>query len=134
RVVGPADGPLAAVDRDLDARRDHHRKPSDSCHLSAPHPTKARTSPPTPRLTACLSVSRPPEVEMMAMPSPPSTRGRLSFFAYTRSPGLDTRLSPAIERSRDGPYLSAITRFLPTSASVMDHSAIYSSCWRISAM
>src|SRR5262245_55028714 len=29
-ALGPADGHLAAVDRDIDARRDHHRKPSDS--------------------------------------------------------------------------------------------------------
>ena len=54
---------------------------------------------------------------MIATPRPPSTRGRLSLRAYTRSPGLDTRLSPAIERSRVGPNLSEITRFLPTSAS-----------------
>jgi len=55
---------------------------------------------------------------MIAMPSPPSTRGRLSFFAYTRRPGLDTRLSPAMERYLAGPYFSVTTRFLPTSASV----------------
>src|ERR1039457_2796259 len=71
---------------------------------------------------------------MMAMPRPPSTRGRLSFFAYTRRPGLDTRLSPAIERSRVGPNLSETTRFLPTSASSTFHPAMYPCCWRISAM
>src|SRR5436189_1723614 len=81
------------------------------------HQTKARTSPPTPFLLACRSVSRPEDVERIATPSPPSTRGRLVDFAYTRRPGLDTRRRPAMLRSRLGPYLSCTTSDLPTRAS-----------------
>ena len=39
----------------------------------------------------------------MAMPSPPSTRGKLSFFAYTRKPGLDTRRFPGSRALLAGP-------------------------------
>ncbi|CNM77515.1 Uncharacterised protein [Mycobacterium tuberculosis] len=54
---------------------------------------------------------------MIATPRPPRTRGRLVDFAYTRSPGLDTRRKPAMLRSRLGPYLSWTTSDLPTRAS-----------------
>ncbi len=56
-------------------------------------------------------------MEMIATPRPPSTFGRLVDFAYTRRPGLEIRLMPAMERSRFGPNFSSRTRFLPTSAS-----------------
>src|SRR3954462_15129957 len=79
--------------------------------------TKARTSPPTPCRAARRSVSRPDDVEMIATPRPPRTRGRLVDFAYTRRPGLDTRRKPAMLRSRLGPYFSCTTRDLPTRAS-----------------
>jgi len=69
-----------------------------------------------PALWAARSVSRPVEVEMMAMPRPPRTRGRLSFLAYTRSPGLEMRRTPLMVRSRLGPYLSTMVRLEPTSA------------------
>src|SRR3954447_9392718 len=98
------------------------------------HQTKARTSPPTPFLLACRSVSRPEDVERIATPSPPRTRGRLVDLAYTRRPGLLIRRMPAIERSRFGPNLRFTVRVLPTSASATAHDAMYPSCWRISAM
>src|SRR6202000_630937 len=77
-----------------------------------PHHTYARTSPPTPCLAAWRSVSRPEEVEMIATPKPPSTRGKPVDLAYTRNPGLDTRRRPAMLRSRLGPYLSCTVRGL----------------------
>src|SRR5512143_2764874 len=66
--------------------------------LVLPHHTYARTSPPTPSRAAWRSVFRPDEVEMIATPRPPSTRGRLVDLAYTRRPGLDTRRRPAMLR------------------------------------
>ena len=70
----------------------------------------------------------------MAIPSPPSTRGRLVDLAYTRRPGLLTRRRPAMDRSRFGPYFSSIISFLPTSASSTLQPEMYPSCCRISAM
>src|SRR3954465_12555973 len=84
---------------------------------SPPHQTYARTSPPTPCRDAWRSVSSPEDVEMIATPRPPSTRGRLVDFAYTRRPGLDTRRRPAMLRSRLGPYLSSTTSDFPPRAS-----------------
>ena len=43
--------------------------------------TKAMTSPPMPRSAAWRLVTRPLEVDRMAMPSPPSTRGSRSLRA-----------------------------------------------------
>lgn len=71
---------------------------------------------------------------MIATPRPPSTRGRLVDFAYTRRPGLDTRRNPAMLRSRLGPYLSWITSDLPTRASSVRKSLMYPSFLRIYAM
>ena len=48
------------------------------------------------------------------MPSPPSTFGSAVLLAYTRSPGLDTRLMPAIERSRFGPNFRSMVSVEPT--------------------
>jgi hypothetical protein len=62
-------------------------------------------------LVACRSVSSPEDVEMIATPRPPRTFGKLVDFAYTRSPGLDTRRRPAMLRSRFGPYFSSTIRF-----------------------
>ena len=73
-------------------------------------------------------------MEMIATPRPPSTFGRLVDFAYTRRPGFEMRLMPAIERSRFGPNFSSRTRFLPTSASSTFQPVMKPSCWRISAM
>ena len=56
--------------------------------------TKANTSPPTPNLRASLSVTTPWFVDIIAVPSPPSTFGRFSWFAYIRSPGFDILLIP----------------------------------------
>jgi hypothetical protein len=64
-----------------------------------------------------LSVSRPWEVEMIAMPRPPSTLGSAFDFAYTRRPGLEIRRTPAMDRSRFCPYLRVIDKVLPTSPS-----------------
>src|SRR3712207_6855730 len=81
-----------------------------------PYTTLFRSSPPTPFLAACLSVRRPEDVDRIATPRPPSTLGRLVDLAYTRRPGLDTRRTPASERSRFGPYFSSIVRVWPTGA------------------
>ena len=56
----------------------------------------AMTSPPTPSFLASLSVITPLFVEMIAVPSPPRTFGRLSVSAYTRRPGLEIFLIPEI--------------------------------------
>ena len=37
--------------------------------------------------------------------------------AYTRRPGLETRLMPAMDRSRFGPYFRVSVRVWPTRAS-----------------
>src|SRR6188768_2389170 len=71
---------------------------------------------------------------MIATPRPPSTFGRLVDLAYTRRPGLDTRRTPAMERSRLGPYLRLTVSVLPTSASSTVQPAMYPSASRISAM
>src|SRR5690349_13643070 len=71
---------------------------------------------------------------MIATPRPPSTFGRLVDLAYTRRPGLDTRRTPAMERSRLGPYLRLMVSVLPTSASSTVQPAMYPSASRISAM
>src|SRR6476619_5356818 len=71
---------------------------------------------------------------MIATPRPPSTFGRLVDLAYTRRPGLDTRRTPAMERSRLGPYLRLMVSVLPTSASSTAQPAMYPSASRISAM
>ena len=70
-------------DGDIDAGRDRNRLTSDSRHgfSVSSYQTKARTSPPTLRLRACLSVSSPWDVEMIATPRPPSTRGSPSDLA-----------------------------------------------------
>src|SRR3712207_5678383 len=44
------------------------------------------------------------------------------------------RRTPAIVRSRFGPYFSSTTRLRPFSPSSTDQLAMYPSCWRISAM
>src|SRR5699024_5688073 len=70
----------------------------------------------------------------MAMPSPPRTFGRFVDFAYTRSPGFDTRRRPAIERSRLGPNLRSRSSVLPTWASSTLQSVMYPSVLRIAAL
>jgi len=47
----------------------------------------------------------------------PSTLGNEVDLAYTRNPGLDTRRSPAMLRSRFGPNFSSTTSDFPTCAS-----------------
>src|SRR3954453_10656322 len=71
---------------------------------------------------------------MIATPRPPRTFGRLVDLAYTRRPGLDTRRTPAMERSRLGPRLRLTVSVLPTSASSTVKPAMYPSASRISAM
>ena len=70
---------------------------------------KQSTSPPTFAAFACLSVMIPLEVETIAVPSPPSTLGMFAAPAYVRSPGLETRLSPAMTGAPFAPYFSPIT-------------------------
>src|SRR4029450_2399495 len=87
-----------------------------------------------PALWAARSVSRPDEVEMMAMPRPPRTRGRPSFFAYTRRPGLQMWRTPLMVRSRLGPYLRTMVSWEPTSALATVKSQMEPSCLRTLAI
>ena len=50
--------------------------------------TNAITSPPTPRSAAWRFVMTPTEVDMMAVPSPPRTRGRRSLPRVDAAAGL----------------------------------------------
>jgi hypothetical protein len=82
------------------------------------------------------SVMTPCDVEMMAMPRPPRTRGSSSFFAYTRRPGLLMRRIPVIVRSLRGPYFSVISSsscgFASMTAVVNDVTLSPSECLAIS--
>ena len=49
--------------------------------MSRPYQMKQMTSPPRPSFCASALVTRPFDVEMIAVPSPPSTLGRVSFLA-----------------------------------------------------
>src|ERR1700738_1015019 len=93
--------------------------------LVLPHHTYARNSMPTPCRAAWRSVSRPDEVEMIATPTPPSTRGRVVVLGDTRRPALEIRRRPAMLRSRLGPYFSCTTSALPTRASSGWVSGVY---------
>src|SRR4029453_111110 len=73
----PVDHDAAGVDRDVHAGRHGNWLSSDAAHYQ----TKAMTSPPTPRSAAVRSVTRPLEVDRIAVPIPPSTRGRRSLRA-----------------------------------------------------
>lgn len=55
-------------------------------------------------------------------------------FAYTRSPGFDTRLMPRMERSRSGPNLRLSVSVWPTRASATSQPAMKPSDLRMSAM
>src|SRR5262249_16091764 len=78
---------LAARAVHLDAaRRDRHHHPGGQLDRSAANPrhgyqTKAITSPPTPRSAAWRLVMMPVDVDRIAVPRPPSTRGRRSLRA-----------------------------------------------------
>ena len=65
---------------------------------------------------------------------PPSTRGRRSFRAYTRRPGLETRLMPVITRSRPFPYFSSTTSVSKLSPFTMEKSRMYPSSLRMRAI
>src|SRR5262245_29993699 len=92
------------------------------------------TSPPTPILRACRSVRTPWDVDRIAIPRPPSTRGTSALDLYTRRPGLEMRRMPEIVRSRFGPYLSwmVMARSLPSPST--DEPVMYPSVTRISAI
>src|SRR5215218_7658051 len=66
---------VVAVERHVDAARDHDWLLADSRHRVLRYQTWHRTSPPTRRWRASRSVMSPWLVERMAMPMPPSTRG-----------------------------------------------------------
>src|SRR3989442_12640674 len=74
------------------ARSDRSSRQSRS---SLGYQTYARTSPPRPLRCASRPVMSPDEVETMATPRPPSTRGISLFRAYTRRPGFEMRRRPA---------------------------------------
>src|SRR6187551_1019682 len=106
---------------DGDAARDLDGLSADPGHR---YQTNASTSPPTPRSAAWRVVITPIEVDRIAVPSPPRTRGRRSFLAYTRRPGLETRFRSVITRSRFLPNLSSITSELTGSASTTEKALI----------
>src|SRR6266511_4158966 len=108
-AAGAGHGHARAVDHHVDAPGDLDWLPPDPAHrLPHTYQTYALTSPPSPAREASRSVIRPRDVDTMAMPRPPMTRGSPSRFAYTRRPGLDTRLRPVMVRSRPLPYFSVI--------------------------
>ena len=78
---------------------------SDSAHSRIFHQTKQMTSPPMPSRSAVTCCPpRPLDVDMIAVPMPPRTRGRRSL-RRTRRPGLETRLRSVMMRSRLGAVL-----------------------------
>src|SRR6266487_865339 len=93
-------------ERDENAGRELDGLAADSRHR---YQTKAITSPPTPRSAAWRPVMTPLEVDMIAVPRPPRTRGSRSFCAYTRRPGLDTRFTSVMTRRRSFANLSSTT-------------------------
>ena len=58
---------------------------------------------------------------MIAVPSPPSTLGNVSFLAYTRRPGLETRLIPEMTRSLFFPYFSSTMMILPFAPTLVPY-------------
>src|SRR5665647_129442 len=88
--------------------------------MCRPHQMKQITSPPRPSLRASALVTSPRDVEMIAVPSPPSTLGNDSFLAYTRRPGLETRLMPEMTRSLFLPYLSSTWMTSPCSTFIRE--------------
>ena len=64
-----------------------------------PYQTKARTSPPTFSLRACLSVITPFEVEMMAMPRPFMTFGHILTVGVDAKAGLGNAAQPGDNRA-----------------------------------
>ena len=90
-------GNNVAVNLDFNAGRNGNRHSTNTRHcLYLPYHTNARTSPPTFSSRAFLSVMTPLDVETMATPRPRSTFGSSCAPAYTRRPGLETRLMPVI--------------------------------------
>src|SRR3990172_6581162 len=83
-----------------DTLYDFNRFTSYTRHVSSPlrsigyYQIYARTSPPTFCLRACESVMTPFDVETMATPMPPITRGRASIPRYCLIPGRLTRRRP----------------------------------------
>src|SRR6266508_4018724 len=133
RALRALDDHVAALDGHVDAGRDGDGLLADAGH--GRYQTWQRTSPPTLRSRASRSVMRPWLVDRMAMPMPPSTRGTLSAFVYTRRPGLDTRRNPEIVRLRSGVYFIAIRRRgrgYEESSSTLEPE-MYPSCSRIFA-
>ena len=53
------------------------------------------------------------KVEMIVVPMPPCTRGRLPEPAYRRWPGRDTRRRPEMAERRSSVYLSWMRRRVP---------------------
>ena len=68
----------------------------------------ANTSPPIPASLASLSVFRPCDVEIIAVPKPFNTFGNSSLFAYTLNPGLLILFIPSITLVPFSSYLRVI--------------------------
>src|SRR6266404_3212230 len=102
----PIQFPLRTFDRDgtigadvyLYLRRKCNCLISDSRHTT--YQTYASSSPPTFCFFASRPDSTPREVERIAMPIPPRTRGISCAPTYRRRPGRLTRLSPVIALER----------------------------------
>src|SRR3990167_8760279 len=92
---------LLALDAELVSRgfnfytlRNDDRQLSNSRHIN--YQTLHKSSPPTFSVLALRSVMSPFEVDKIAIPSPPSTRGTRFDVTYWRRPGFDTRTTDSI--------------------------------------
>src|SRR5207247_8073138 len=104
-ACGAFDAHRAVAEVDVDAARNGDGHFANSGHRGRPpsYQTWARTSPPTLRRRARFPLMTPCGVDMMAVPSPPKTRGMPDERAYTRRPGLLMRLRPIRIGSRPRP-------------------------------
>src|SRR5205807_2573742 len=75
RALGTLHHHSAALEACFHALRQRNLFLANTRHRISPYQTWQRTSPPTPLLTASEPESTPLEVETMARPRPPSTRG-----------------------------------------------------------
>src|SRR5580704_11458167 len=102
-------------------------------HIQPPYQIRASNSPPTRSLRASLPVIIPRDVERIATPIPPSTRGISSEPTYFRSPGLLMRLRPVNAGVRFTNFIVTLicAGLLCVSTS---NSEIYPSCFRMRAI
>src|SRR6185312_7106253 len=116
RALGALHRDAVGIDAEGDTLGQKNGLFCDTRHRRLLYATWPMTSPPRPRALACASVSNPAEVEMMEIPSPPSTLGNSSLPRYTRSPERLTRVIFSIAGC-PSKYLSLISSTgLPSTA------------------